>query len=110
MLSDIVKAVIASQDDFELVGEIAGTAGLAQAASKAVADVLIVGGALGGSHPLRILYGAPRLKIVAIDADGRQGVLHELRPSRTLIGEISPATLVAAVRGATGAGYPAGNA
>jgi hypothetical protein len=110
MLADIVKAVIASEDDLELVDEIAGIAGLAQAACKAQADVLIVGGALDGSYSLTILYGAPRLKIVAIDADGRHGVLHELRPSRTLISEISPATLVAAVRGATGASQLAGNA
>jgi len=110
MLSDIVKAVIASQADFELVGEIGGTTGLARAAGKAAADVLIVGGALRGSHTLRILYGMPRLKIVTIEADGRQGFLHELRPSRTPVGEISPGILVAAIRGATGIGHTAGHA
>ena len=105
MLADIVKAVVTSQADFELVGEVVCVSGLADAVGDAAADILIVGAPLGRNPSLRVLYGAPQLKIVEIDADGRRGTLHELRPNHTQLDEISPAALVATIRTVTGFGY-----
>jgi len=102
MLTDMIKAIIASQSDFELVGEVVGVSGLADIASDVAADVVILGRALSSESALRVLYRAPRTKIVAIDADGRRSVLHELRLNRTSLGEISPAALVTTIRNAAG--------
>ena len=45
---------------------------------------------LGRCHAMRILE---------ISADARQVTLHELRPQRVPLGELAPATLIAAIRG-----------
>jgi hypothetical protein len=99
MLADIVRNVIASQIDFELAGELLDTAGLAQAVSSKTADVLIVGGSVGSDAVRRLLYQQPRLRIVTIETGGRQGAVLELRPHVGPLGELSCATLVAAIRG-----------
>lgn len=100
MLADIVSAIVASQTDFELVGDAVGTAGLALAASQAAADILIRGGRLQRREALRLLWRSPRMKIVTIDPDGHGGALYELRLDRSVLDEISPIALVAAIRGA----------
>jgi hypothetical protein len=99
MLADIISAIVASQTDFELVGDVVGTAGLALAASQAAADILIRGGRLQRRQALRLLWRAPRMKIVTIDPDGHGGVLYELRLDCAVLDEISPIALVAAIRG-----------
>ena len=48
MLTDIVSAIITSQEDFELAGEAASTAGLAVMAKDAAADVVVLG---SPAHP-----------------------------------------------------------
>jgi hypothetical protein len=100
LLADIISAIVASQTDFELVGDVVGTAGLAPATSQAAADILIRGGRLQRRQALRLLWRSPRMKIVTIDPDGHGGVLYELRLDRSVLEEISPVTLVAAIRGA----------
>ena len=90
MLADIVSAIVASQTDFELVGDAVGTAGLALAASQAAADILIRGGRLQRREALRLLWRSPRMKIVTIDPDGHSGALYELRLDRSVLDEISP--------------------
>ena len=98
MLADIVSAVVVSQTDFELVGDVAGTTGLARAASEAAADILVLGGRLQRREALRLLCRSPRMKIVTIDPDGHGGVLYELRLDRSVLDDISPIALVAAIR------------
>jgi DNA-binding NarL/FixJ family response regulator len=100
MLTDMVRAIIASQSDFDLVGEVVGLSGLADIASDVAADVVILGRALSSEGALRVLYRAPRTKIVAIDNDGRRGVLHELQLKHTALAEISPKALVTTIRNA----------
>jgi hypothetical protein len=93
MLTDIVRTIIDSQDDFELAGEVVGNADVAHAADEAAADVK--GGA---ANCVKVLYTRPYIKIVAIEPDGRRAMFHELQPSVVSLGEISPETLIAAVR------------
>jgi hypothetical protein len=52
--------------------------------------------------PLSMLQRAPRSRILALAADARRAVLYELRPHRSPLGELSRASLLAAVRGAPG--------
>jgi hypothetical protein len=99
MLADIISAVVVSQTDFELVGDVIGIAGLALAASKAAADVLVLGRRLRRRDALRVLSRSPRMKIITIDPDGHSGALYELRLDRSVLDEVSPTALVAAIRG-----------
>jgi hypothetical protein len=99
MLADIVSTIVVSQTDFELVGDVTGTAGLACAANEAAADVLVLGGPMQRRDALRVLYRSPRMKIVTIAPDGHSGALYELRLHRSVLDEVSPIALVAAIRG-----------
>jgi hypothetical protein len=99
MLADIVSAIVVSQTDFELVGDVTGTAGMARAANEAAADVLVLRGPLQRRDALRVLYRSPRMKIVTIAPDGHSGALYELRLDRSVLDEISPIVLAAAIRG-----------
>jgi DNA-binding NarL/FixJ family response regulator len=100
MLMDIVKDIIADEADIALVGEVAGSTNLAQAATQARADVVVLGKAgPGGNDDYRdLLYRRPRMKVLAIAADGKRAFLHELQPRVVALGEISPASLVQAIR------------
>jgi hypothetical protein len=101
MLMEIIKNIVVSQDDFDLAGEIVGRGGLLQAATDLQADVIVLG-APAATEPedyQDLLYGRPRLKIIAIAADGREAILHELQPLVIPLGEVAPASLIAAIRG-----------
>ncbi len=100
MLADIVRGVIASEADFQLAGEVGETSGLAQVVSAGGVDVLVLGGSLSPARAMHLLYRAPRLKIITIDADGHSGAVHEFRLRRGRLHEISATTLLAAIRGA----------
>jgi DNA-binding NarL/FixJ family response regulator len=100
MLMDIVKDIISDEEDIALVGEVAGCTRLVQAATQTRADVVVLGRTgPGGNDDYRdLLYRRPRLKVLAIAADGRRAFLHELQPRVVALGEISPASLVEAIR------------
>jgi DNA-binding NarL/FixJ family response regulator len=100
MLMDIVKNVVASQDDFELAGEIIGREGLLKVATQVQADFVIL---RASPEPdteeyHELLYGHPRMKIIAIAADGREAAMHELHPRLIPLGEVAPETLITAIR------------
>jgi hypothetical protein len=98
MKADIVGAVVASQADFELAGVVVGPAVLAVAIRDTSPDVLIFGGPLSRKEAKRLLYPSPRLKIVTIDRDGRDGEVHELQYVSSPLTAISPSALVTAMR------------
>lgn len=101
MLVDIVKHIIAQEDDIDVVGELAGQEGLLDAAKMADADIILLSTAAvrdAGDYD-QLLYQWPRLKILAITADGRYGFLHKLMPEVMPLGEVSPGVLVDAIRG-----------
>jgi DNA-binding NarL/FixJ family response regulator len=100
MLMDIVKDIIADEEDIALAGEVAARTGLVQAATQARADVVVLGntGPGGNDDYHDLLYRRPRTKVLAIAADGRRAFLHELQPRVVALGEISPASLVQAIR------------
>lgn len=101
MLVDIVKSIIASHEDIKVIGELAGRDELLEAATRTQADVLVLGKTATGDNDdyCTLLYGRPQLKILAITADGRRGFLHELQPRVMSLGEVSPASLIDAIRG-----------
>lgn len=73
---------------------------LPDALARAHADVVISGGNSQSAAVFDLLEERSRLKVLAVADDGRDTVLYELRPTRTQLGEVSPQTIVDAIRGA----------
>ena len=101
LLADIIKGVIASQRDFALVGEVSSEDELLPSAIKKRANVVIVGALVKPKskdvHDL--LYCCPRMKIISIAPHGSNALLHEMQPHAIRLDDVSPATLIAAIRG-----------
>jgi hypothetical protein len=98
ILNGIVREALRDQPDIELVTPVI-VAG--ERSAREPADVLIVGseelddpGTAG-----RLLLGEGAARIVMITMRGDEAVLYQLRPEKTVLGELSPQGLVAAVRG-----------
>lgn len=73
-----------------------------QAQTPDCADVVVT--SLDGATRASVsdlLAAHPRLRVVAISADGGESCLYELRPDERLLGEVSKETLLAAIRGQT---------
>jgi DNA-binding NarL/FixJ family response regulator len=100
MLTDIIRNIVTSQPDLEFAGEAEGVARLARIVKQSHIDVLVIDAAAvqGASGYKDLLYQRPRMSIVAIDANARGAQIFDLRPHVAHLGEISPTTLVAALR------------
>jgi DNA-binding NarL/FixJ family response regulator len=97
MLESIVRDVVAAQSDMEVVDS-PGRAD-ASAAAEIDADVVVVGRGAGGDEALvELLDARARQRVLAISSDGRSGALFELVPTERALGDISPASLVSAIR------------
>jgi hypothetical protein len=104
MLIDIIKGIIASEKDLILAGQVSIHNELLRASVDQRADVVIVGPlpAAETQDYRAFLYRRPRMKIIAIAAGGRHALLHELQPRVIPLDEVSPASLIAAIRGISG--------
>jgi hypothetical protein len=94
LLHDLVKETVEAQPDLELVGEID------EPALDDCPDFLVVGveaEELPGAYR-ELLLTCPRMQVVAVTEEARQGFLHELRPHVAPLGEISPAVLLETMR------------
>jgi len=101
MLTEILADSLAPQPDMELVDDSVADGSLLGAAQRSHADVVIVARDDGeGAGYDDVLYGSSRLKVIEISGQGRSGSLHELRPRRLALGELSPLGLVDAIRAA----------
>ena len=102
LLSDMIKGILVSRDDMHIVGEVITRARIFRAAAAARADVIILSDEdVSTDDCYRALCRRPRLKILALSADGRLGSLYELQPRVNPIGDISAENLIAAIRGGT---------
>ncbi len=101
LLADVIRATLLQQPDMQLVEENRAVNDLFPAARADVPDVLIVG-LNGGGIPTfcgPMLYGNPRLKVLAVSTTGEDTALYELRPHRIALGNVTPGGLVEAIRG-----------
>jgi DNA-binding NarL/FixJ family response regulator len=99
MLREIVAEALATAPGLTQVGEAAPQPNLAAAIRRHRAAFVVAGmGALSTEEVAAALDEFPRLRVLVLTQGGRTADLHELRPHRERLGEVSPERLVAVIR------------
>ena len=96
MLREIVREVVSSQPDLEVVDE-DDDASLATIRASGACVVITQRGEPAGERIARFLGTRPQVRVLALSSDGRDGALYELQPQKRPLGEISPPTPLAAI-------------
>ena len=83
-----------------MVGQVATAAELIEMSRRHHPDLVIIAIREGAPPPFgwELFAADPRPRVLGIASEGREGFVYELRPYRMPIGELSPETLVNAVR------------
>ena len=100
MLRDILDETFASQNDVILVGTCDRESALRDAVDRLTPDVVLVGVEQqdwAGGY-LDLFRDHPDLRLLAIRNDARAAAMHECRIRRCSVAELSPASILAAVR------------
>jgi oxalate decarboxylase len=100
MLLDMITDIVGPHAEMMVAGKMKDTADLRRAVKKTRADVVILKESATGppQDHQELLYSRPQLRVLSITTDGRQFFLHKLRPDRIALGEVSPESLVQAIR------------
>jgi DNA-binding NarL/FixJ family response regulator len=98
MLSEIVRDSLAAQPDMEIVEGVDDIRRSFQA--NDCVDVAIIGASEpnDSSLALELLQLSPSTRVLTIATNGRRATLWELRPYRVPLGEVSPESLIRAIR------------
>lgn len=101
VLSDIIATNLDS--DMELVATAPDRTGLLRLVEESGADVVIMGVDVAEvpDESTRLFDAHPHLKVLGVVGRGSMIYLYEFWPSRSVLGELSAAELVAAIRRAT---------
>jgi len=100
MLREIIREIVARQADMDVVGDFAAPLPLRDAVVSCDAEFVIAGAEFSGADDVGpLLEEHPDVKVLAVEGDGREAFLWELRPKRVPLGEVSPQTLLHAIRG-----------
>lgn len=100
MLGQILRRIAADAPELDVVAELPDVELDSPEVLTAEPDVVIAGADRATEEAVAsLLYQRRGLRVLGISADGRHGILYEMRPHRILLGELAPATLIAAVRG-----------
>lgn len=102
LLREIVESAVAAESDMIIVGPVQESEDLYAATTRLRADVVIVSEQrVSATEPVRVLSRWCRLKLFAIARNGRRVTQYAVRlVERQSIDDISPASLVAAIRAA----------
>ena len=103
LLGDIIRETLGRQTDVEVAAEVGVRTAIVSAVTDTRAHVAIIGIAPDGWSTLSQLLGEllghhPRLTIIAIASDGRSGYVYRLQPRTIAIDDVSPSSLVQAIR------------
>lgn len=102
MLRDILRGLVAAQDDMHVVAEYAELEPLLEPVEDHQADVVLFGE--GSPHLTtecrEVLAARPDVKLFVIAGEGRRTTLYELRPHREPLGEVAPDEFLSAIRAA----------
>src|SRR5262249_30339141 len=98
MLREIVRDSLASEPDMEIVGDTDDRSEVFR--SIADVDVVILGAREPSDSSLAedLLRASSSTRVLAIAANGRSASMWQLRPYRVPLGEVSPESLVGAIR------------
>ncbi len=96
---EIIEQAVGAEPDMVIVDGLADGASLPDAVKRREPDFVISGRDYEFAEVCAILDERPRLRVLAVLEDGREATLYELRPTRTPLGEVSPLTIVEAIRG-----------
>jgi DNA-binding NarL/FixJ family response regulator len=102
LLADVIREIIAEEDDMEVVAEVRDSDALGDHAERAQADFVITGtGSARLDAVVHHLYAArPATRVLAVELEGRPSSLYELAPRVTTVGELSRERLITLIRGA----------
>ena len=105
MLHEIVEATVLSQPDMVVVGSVRRTESVAAAARHLHADIVILGESQErvGATPWQMVNENARLKLLMISNDGHRATRYEMRPHQVEIDDVSPDSLIDAIRAAMAA-------
>ena len=104
MLGDIVRQLLAAHPELDVAAEVSEPDALAAVVRRTGADVVVItvaadgDGGLPDGLPHALLREHPRLTLIALRDDARSAFVYELRLHETVITEISPRVLLAAIR------------
>jgi DNA-binding NarL/FixJ family response regulator len=98
MLLDMVTEIVMAHPDMMVSGKMQESVDISPAVKKAKADIVILREPAGRQDHQELLYSRPHLKVLSITSDGHRFFLHELRPFRAALGEVSPENLMQAIR------------
>lgn len=103
LLGDIVRETLVRDAEAEILAEVESAADIAAVVERTDPNVAVVGVATADwidvSSRLRdLLSEHPRLTIVALASDGRSGYVYQNQPRGVVINDLSPKSLVQAIR------------
>jgi hypothetical protein len=100
LLREIIAGIVDSESDLELVGAVPGPDDLAMLAERDAPDIVIAGENPDvGFVAESLLERFPRIRVLEVVGEGRSANIYRLVPSREFIGNLSPDSLLGAVRG-----------
>ena len=100
MLGEIIESLVRVEHDLSIVDECRDGPGAAQAIQRAQADVAITSlEGSGSASAADLLAQCPDLRVLAVSPDGSESILYELRACERMLGDMSPRTLLAALKG-----------
>jgi DNA-binding NarL/FixJ family response regulator len=107
VLREIIKEVVGAQADMEVVGELDAHHGVVPEIDRTGAEFVV-----WCLEPLDddsleaipdacrvVLDACPRVKVLAVEDDGRTGSLYEMRPWRRRLGELGTGRILGVLRG-----------
>ena len=100
VLRGVILGVVEEQPDIIVIGDVQDPEDLDRALTRTGVD-LVIWGVHDDEDVDRYasLFDAyPRLTVLAIQHDGREGFLWQLQPHRTALGELAPRQIPAAIR------------
>ena len=105
LLRELIEEAVAAQPDMHLVGMVPDADALVDATRETRPDFVLFGIAAADEDrfpdaSLRLLDASPRTRGLGIEPTAGNAYLYELRPERTVIGEVAPADVVQAIRAA----------
>jgi len=102
MLRDILCNAMTDEADLAVAGLLAEGEALLAGIERTRPDVVVLGVGEHHTHEevTALLWACPRIKVVTVSANGRQAMIHGLRPHVDQLGEASPQDLLSVVRAA----------